>query len=74
VRKPETPFPTLFVDVNKMVDLGSGSKLEVDDIMLTRYACYLIAQKEAKDFTARVTRKREATPISSLVSPELGRN
>ena len=27
-----------------MVDLGSGSQREVDDIMLTRYACYLIAQ------------------------------
>ena len=33
-----------FVDVNKMVDLGSGSQREVPDIMLTRYACYLIAQ------------------------------
>ena len=33
-----------FVDVNKMVDLGSGTQREVDDIMLTRYACYLIAQ------------------------------
>ena len=33
-----------FVDVNKMVQLGSGSERPVDDIMLTRYACYLIAQ------------------------------
>jgi DNA-damage-inducible protein D len=27
-----------------MVDLGSGSQRQIDDIMLTRYACYLIAQ------------------------------
>ncbi len=33
-----------FADVGKMVDLGSGSQREVDDVMLTRYACYLIAQ------------------------------
>ncbi len=33
-----------FADVGKMVDLGSGSQREVEDLMLTRYACYLIAQ------------------------------
>ncbi len=38
------PVPNHFVDVNKMVDLGSGSQREVDDVMLTRYACYLVAQ------------------------------
>ena len=33
-----------FIDVNKKVELGSGAFREVDDVMLTRYACYLVAQ------------------------------
>ena len=33
-----------FVDVNKMVELGSGSQREVNDVMLTHYACILIGQ------------------------------
>lgn len=31
-----------FVDVGKMVNLGSGSQREIGDYMLSRYACYLI--------------------------------
>ncbi|MBE9048530.1 DNA damage-inducible protein D [Pleurocapsales cyanobacterium LEGE 10410] len=33
-----------FVDVNKMVQIGLESTREIEDVMLTRYACYLVAQ------------------------------
>lgn len=33
-----------FADVRKMVRIGSNAERQIDDVMLTRYACYLIAQ------------------------------
>ena len=38
------PVADHFADVRKMVVLGSGAQREVEDIRLSRYACYLIVQ------------------------------
>lgn len=57
-----------FVDINKTIPMPKGATKEIDDLMLTRYACYLIAQngdpkKEqiafAQSYFAIQTRKQE---------------
>ncbi|MBF0388352.1 MAG: DNA damage-inducible protein D [Candidatus Omnitrophica bacterium] len=62
--KPENHFR----GVTKMVSIGSGAERPIEDIILTRYACYLIAQngdprKEpvafAQSYFAVQTRKQE---------------
>ena len=57
-----------FIDTNKMVDIGSNTKREIQDYKLSRYACYLIVlncdpRKKvialAKAYFAIQTRKQE---------------
>jgi DNA-damage-inducible protein D len=57
-----------FVEINKMVELGSSAKRTISDVALTRYACYLVAQNGdpsksaiafAQTYFAVQTRKQE---------------
>ena len=70
-----------FIDVDKMVQIGSGAERKQKDYKLTRYACYLIAQNGdsrkkvialAQTYFAVQTRKQEISEkeYSSLTEDE----
>lgn len=57
-----------FADVGNMVEIGSGAERKIDDVALSRYACYLIIQEAdsrkevvalGKTYFAIQTRKQE---------------
>ncbi len=67
-----------FVDVNKMVQVGSNARRKINDMMLSRYACYLIVQngdprKEVialgQTYFAVKTRQQEAAEMAGVKTP-----
>jgi DNA-damage-inducible protein D len=76
----DQPVSNHFVDVTKLVDIGSGVQREIDDLMLTRFACYLIAQNGdpqkreiafAQNYFAIQTRRAELIEKRILESERL---
>lgn len=69
------PVADHFADVRKMVDIGSGAQREVDDVNLSRYACYLIVQNgdpskaviaNGQSYFAFQTRRQELADEAAL--------
>ncbi len=67
-KNAESSISDHFADTSKMVAVGSGAERQVEDILLTRYACYLVAQNAdpqkqavafAQSYFALQTRKHE---------------
>lgn len=64
-----------FADIRKMVDIGSGAQRPVEDVQLTRYACYLIVQNgdpskpviaHGQTYFALQTRKQELSDAAKF--------
>src|SRR3989339_1552604 len=67
-KKSDQSVKNHFVGADKMVQTGSGAMRQVEDYLLTRYACYLVAQNgdprkveiaQAQTYFAIQTRKQE---------------
>jgi DNA-damage-inducible protein D len=68
------PVQNHFVNVNKMIQIGSNTMRQVRDIKLSRFACYIISQNGnpakneialAQDYFAQQTRRQELSVLNS---------
>ena len=80
--KSNIPSQNHFYQLGKMVKLGSGAEREIEDVMLSRYACYLIIQNadpskeiiaKAQTYFAIQTRKQEIQEDTDILT-ELSEN